>query len=210
MASVTRTTGTRGKARRSSVEENLQRAMERLIGKGASFTQLSVEQLTAEAGIARGTFYLHFRDKGELVAKLMQRVTEEITAAARLDAPETATRDDLRATVKAVVGLYRRHYAVMAAIVETAAYDPQVERLFQAMMRALIEVNRKALQRRRRAGAKDDGVPALTPDVVTWAFERACHQLIRGRKAAQIEALVEALTHIVWASIYAEPGRSGT
>ena len=203
MASVTRRTGARGKAQRRSVEDNLERALARLVDGGASFTQLSVEALAAEAGIARATFYLHFRDKGELVAKLMQRVTEEITAAARLDAPETATRDDLRATVAAVVALYRRHYAVMAAIVETAAYDPQVARLFQAMMRTLIEVNRKALVRRRAAGLVADDVPALTPDVVTWAFERACHQLIRVRRRAQVEALVEALTHIVWTAIYA-------
>jgi AcrR family transcriptional regulator len=202
MASVTRRTGTRGKAQRSSVEENLERALARLVGKGSSFTQLSVEALAAEAGIARATFYLHFRDKGELVAKLMQRVTEEITAAARLESPETATREDLRATVAAVVALYRRHYALMAAIVETAAYDPEVERLFQAMMRTLVEVNRKALVRRRQAGLVAHDVPALTPDVVTWAFERACHQLVRSRKAAQAEALVDALTHILWAAIY--------
>lgn len=206
MPSVTRRTGARGQERRSTVEDNLQQAMERLLERGHSFTQVSVEQLAAEAGIARGTFYLHFRDKGELVARLMARVTDEITAAARLESPETAQRDDLRKTVKAVVDLYRRHYAVMAAIVETAAYDPHVENLFQAMMRTLIEVNRKALQRRKQAGVTPPGVPPLTPDVVTWAFERACHQLIRGRKRAQVTALVDSLTHILWTAIY-EPGR---
>lgn len=203
MPSVTRRTGARGSGRRGTVEENLQRAMERLLEKGHNFTQVSVEQLAAEAGIARGTFYLHFRDKGELVAKLMARVTQAITEAARLESPETAQRADVRATVKAVVSLYREHYAVMAAIVETAAYDPEVERLFQAMMATLVEVNRKAMSRRRQAGLLGANVPPLTPDVVTWAFERACHQLILGRKPAQVEALVESLTHIIWTSIYA-------
>lgn len=203
MRSVTRRTGERGSDRRMAVEESLQGAMERLLEKGSSFTQVSVEQLATEAGISRATFYLHFRDKGELVARLMARVTAEIIAASTLDSPETVTREALKKTVKAVVTAYHRHYAVMAAIVETAAYDEQVELLFREMMDQLVDVNRRALQRLKQAGRIPDDVVPQVAEVITWAFERSCHQLLRSRKPAQVNAASEALTHVIWNSLYA-------
>jgi len=202
MASVTRRTGTRGETQRLNVADRLQQAMEQLLEKGLGFTQVSVEELAAEAGIARATFYLHFRDKGELVARLMARVTTEIVEAATLRTPDRVTRGDLKKTVKAVVTTYQRHYAVMAAIVETSAYDPQVEAQFRKMMDQLVDVNRRAVQRLKQAGRLSADTPPQIADVITWAFERSCHQLTHGRKPTQINALIESLTHVIWSSMY--------
>ncbi|MGH8079289.1 MAG: TetR/AcrR family transcriptional regulator [Lysobacter sp.] len=210
MASVTRRTGERGNDRREVMEDRLQQAMERLLEKGSSFTQVSVEQLAVEAGIARATFYLHFRDKGELVSKLMAGVTQDVVAAAQLPS-EDVTREQLRAVIKKVVKLYLRHYAVMSAIVETAAYDAQVEQLFQKMMDRLCDVNRQMLQRRKQAGRIPADTPNQLADVLTWAFERSCHQLIHGRSAAQVNGVIDSLTLLLWTSLHApkredEPG----
>jgi AcrR family transcriptional regulator len=46
-------------------------AMERLLSQGQSFSALTVETLASEAGIARATFYLRFKDKSALVASLL-------------------------------------------------------------------------------------------------------------------------------------------
>lgn len=205
MASVTRSTGSRGDSRRAAVAENLQRAMERLLEQGVSFTQISVEQLAAEAGIARATFYLHFRDKGELVARLSASVTAEILEASTLRSPETVTRSELKKSVRAVLAIYQRHHAVLAAMVETSAYDSAVAQLFKEMMDRLIEVNRRTLTRLKQAGRPTSAHPAQLAEVITWAFERSGHQLIHGRKPAQLNAVAEALTHVIWSSIYA-PG----
>lgn len=205
MASVTRRTGTRGSDRRAAVGDKLQQAMERLLEKRVSFTQVSVELLASEAGISRATFYLHFRDKGELVARLMASVTADVVQAATLDEPEQVTRADLRKSVKAVVALHRRHYAVMAAIIETAAYDEQVEALFQDMMERLIEVNRGAIRHLKQAGRLSASVPLQVAETITWGFERSCHQMLRQASTAQVKALVDALTHVIWNSVYAVP-----
>lgn len=200
MASVTRSTGTRGMSRRSAIAERLEQAMERLLEQGQNFTRISIDQLATEAGIARATFYLHFRDKGELVARLAARVTDEIITAATLRAPECVTRPELKASVKAVLQIYQRHRAVLAAMVETAAYDTQVEALFATMMARLIEVNRRTVKRLKSLGRLPTEVPEQLADVVTWAFERSGGQLTQGRKS--LSGLTEALTHLIWSSIY--------
>lgn len=45
------------------------------------FSKISVRDLTEVAGINRGTFYLHFADKYELVEKMEQDVLDGLTAA---------------------------------------------------------------------------------------------------------------------------------
>jgi|CXWL01.1.fsa_nt_gi AcrR family transcriptional regulator len=202
MASVTRSTGKRGDVKRAAVADNLQAAMERLLEHGASFTQISVDALATEAGIARATFYLHFRDKGELVARLAARVTAEILEASTLRSPETVTRVELKKSVRAVLGIYHRHHAVLAAMVETSAYDADVAQLFRDMMERLIEVNRRTVLRLKQVGRLPADHPPQVAEVVTWAFERSGHQLIRGRSPAQLNAIAGALTHVIWNSIY--------
>lgn len=209
MPSITRRARARSPDTQAGVVEALVGAMERLIGQGHSFTALSVEQLAREAGIARSTFYLHFSDKGQLVHRLLQRIAEELSAAAGLwfAQPELTQREDLQAGIRSIVDVYERHHAVMTAVVETAAYDPEVAQLFHGMMDALVSESRRSLRRIQQSGkAHPDATPEVA-DVLTWMLERACYQLLKGRKPAQRERLAETLTHIAWTAMFA-PGKA--
>ena len=46
--------------RREQMERRLLDATERLMRDGASFTELSVDRLSGEAGISRASFYIYF------------------------------------------------------------------------------------------------------------------------------------------------------
>ncbi|MEU6203817.1 helix-turn-helix domain-containing protein, partial [Micromonospora musae] len=52
-----------GSDRRLSVEAQILAATERLLAEGESFTELGVQRIAREAGVARSTFYMHFADK---------------------------------------------------------------------------------------------------------------------------------------------------
>lgn len=204
MPSVTRRTRARAADTKAGVEESLLGAMERLLAAGQSFTSVSVEQLANEAGIARSTFYLHFRDKGDLVQRLMTQVTRELVAAAGtwFEKPEIAQRADLQAALRQIVEVYNQHRAVMRAVVETSAYDPNVARLFNGMMDNLVGESRRTLERIRRSGRASPGMTAEVADVLTWMVERACYQLLGGKTPAETERMVTSLTHIAWNAIY--------
>ena len=62
MPSVTRKPQVTRQQRREQMERRLLDATERLMGEGASFTELSVERLSTEAGISRASFYIYFED----------------------------------------------------------------------------------------------------------------------------------------------------
>src|SRR5689334_4756637 len=75
MPSVTRRASD-GTNRRAVVEAKILKATEQLLVGGASFTGLGVQRLAAEAGIPRSTFYLHFRDKTELLLRLIDTLAD--------------------------------------------------------------------------------------------------------------------------------------
>lgn len=204
MPSITRRAKPRVAVPAANVEELLIGAMERLVDAGQSFTSVSVEELAREAGIARSTFYLHFRDKGELVQSLMQRVMTEVLAAVAgwFAQPQVPDRPALRAAIAGVVAAYQQHRAVMLAAVETAAYDPDVARIFDDKMQIMARQTRRAVEGVARAKGATAPLPEVS-DILVWALERSCHQLLGNKTPAQVERIVDALTHVCWHSLYA-------
>ncbi|MGA3253246.1 MAG: TetR family transcriptional regulator, partial [Mycobacterium sp.] len=60
MPSVTRKPQANREQRREQLERRLLDATERLMSEGASFTEISVDRLSTEAGISRASFYIYF------------------------------------------------------------------------------------------------------------------------------------------------------
>ena len=64
------------------MERRLLDATERLMSEGASFTEISVDRLSTEAGISRASFYIYFDDKGHLLRRLAGQVFGDLAAGA--------------------------------------------------------------------------------------------------------------------------------
>ena len=83
MPSVTRKPQANRQERRELIERRLLAATDRLMGGGASFTELSVDRLATEAGISRASFYVYFEDKGHLLRRLTGQVFDDLADGAR-------------------------------------------------------------------------------------------------------------------------------
>src|SRR5215213_596988 len=82
MPSVTRRRPANREARRDDARGRLLAAVERLIANGDSFTEISVERMVAEAGMARSTYYVYFADNGDLLRAWFAEITDELREAA--------------------------------------------------------------------------------------------------------------------------------
>ena len=125
VASVTRKSPSGRAARRDELRGRLLGVVERLLGEGDTFTEISVERMVAEAGIARSTFYVYFEDKGDLLEAWFGEITAELrTRPPAWWQPRAATGvPRLRAALATIVPTYRPHTTLMAAMYDTAAYD---------------------------------------------------------------------------------------
>jgi len=193
-------------ADRPRIEDKLLAAMEKLLAKGGGFSSVSIEQLMAAAGLARATFYLHFRDKGELLTRLMERVRQEIVVSAGLwfQHAELAQREDMRRALVGILGVYRKHHVIIDAVVETASRDAQVARLWRETMEGLCAESRSAVLALRQAGRASEAATPLLADLLTWSVNHCALQYGRRLRGAQLEKLADALTHICWNAIVSD------
>jgi AcrR family transcriptional regulator len=205
MPSVTRSARQGGKDSRKAIEDSLMQATERLLGDGHRFTEVSVEQLAREAGISRSTFYVYFRDKGDLIGRLTARVADQLVDAFERwwRVAADASIEDLREAVSAVLAVYEVHQAVLAALVETATYDPVATEVFSNTMAEFSRTTRSAIDAIRGAGRAHSDLPDELPEVLTYTVERSVYLLARGAGDEQRERLADALTHVIWHAIYA-------
>lgn len=210
MPSITRTrTADSQDARRPAIEERLLEATETLLADGTPYTRLSVGKLCREAGIARSTFYVYFRDKGDLVAHLAERMVGQLSAAASAWWEPGSDREDLLAATRRLVMLYREHTALFAALTETAAYDADLRALQEEIVRRHASPLRELIEHGRREGAGVRDVPATeTVSALAWMLQGSCYHLAPDAPDAEVDRLAEALTSIIWHALYPDPAPS--
>lgn len=155
----------------------------------------------------RATFYLHFRDEGALIARLIDLIEDEVVGAGGLwfEHAEDASYADLRAALERFLAAYAKHHAILAAAAETAPYDAGVAKLYQRMLGRFIAETRRAITRIAAAGRAHTPLPAMLAEMLAWSANHCyvAHANALGR--AERRAFVDALTHVVWHAIFAPP-----
>lgn len=187
----------------SQVEESLLIAVERLLERGQSFASLTVAQMTQEAGIGRATFYLHFKDKGELVQRLMQRLTQEVVVNAGVwfQGGQVDPRS-MQLALRGIVTTFKKHAAILSAISDTAPQDRAVAQAHQKMMQALCALSRKAIASARRQGTATPQANAELADLLTLSIEAYCAKHIQHIDGKQLDSLIDKVSHICGRAIF--------
>lgn len=209
MASVTRSPQAKREharqQRREQMERQLLDATERLMRDGASFTELSVDRLSTEAGISRASFYIYFEDKGHLLRRLAGQVFADLADSADRWWRVAWRRnpDDVRTAMAALVTTYRRHEAVLVALNEMAAYDPVVGATYHNLLTAITGRLVRIIEDGQADGSIRPELPAATTaSALTWMVERACQQNLPAESADYDAELAATLAEIIWNTLY--------
>lgn len=203
MASVTRKSRISRAGRRPEVTAALLENVERLL-KEESWTDLSIERICAESGVARSTFYLFFEDQGHLLTVLADSALEAITGAGEgwWSLPRDAEREDLVKAVENIFDAYAEHGVLLPAVVEAASYDARVrEHLNDSLERSFAAVT-DHIARGQAEGWMD---PALDADDIahwlSWMGESGLRTMLhRGERPTR--RMIEAYVGIVWNVLY--------
>lgn len=206
MPSITRRAPPKEAARKISVEDRLLAAVESLAREGQSFTSLSIDQLASKAGVSRGTFYLHFNNKSNLVAKLLDRIRAEILTSIDVwyEVGADIHRSQMDDATAGMLRVLRRHNAVLSAVGETAAYDPEVKALLAQIVG---EIARRSQKTMKAVGASGKAHAEATPkmiELLVWFVYHGGLECARDASDAEIKRLAHVFGHIFSASMFAK------
>ncbi|GIF51341.1 TetR family transcriptional regulator [Asanoa ferruginea] len=203
------------RARRDESQESGTELRERILDalhellRERTFDTLSVAEIISAAGISRASFYFYFAGKQAALAELVRRAVGAGHEAAQPWVQATAgPRETLRAGVDAGAGLWLANAAVLRAIVESWASDPQLRELWLAQMATFTEAAITRIEADRQAdpavAARLAGVdvPALAASL-TWTGERLYYLAACGVPPFDDRAvLVDTLTHLWVSALY--------
>lgn len=184
--------------------------VEQHLRSGATYADINVANVAAEAGISRSTFYSYFVDKTNLLRTWYVEFTQVVLGAAQqwwsLDA--TATKADVRDALEHIIDAYRPHPELMAATHEAIGTDHGVREAVAGSMRQYIDGLRAHIETGQAAGFIDPGLPAYeTAYWLQWMAERGLHMTARRDPETGPTQMTEAYASIVWNTLYAATHR---
>jgi len=192
--------------RRSLLARHFVEAVEPLLEAGESYSEISVERLITAVDISRSTFYVYFDDKGDLLRAMAEDVTRDLAEAGSswFELPTDATKDDLRNALRPLFDTYRRHQTLLGAITEAASYDARVREQHLLLVAEAVAGLEDHIKTQQRAGAAAPELdPVRTAKWLTWMHERGLYQMVGQASAAEVRRLLDAMTDLVWRTLYA-------
>ncbi|HEY3514682.1 MULTISPECIES: TetR family transcriptional regulator [Kribbella] len=202
-------------ARRDDPQQNGAELRDRILAalrellRERTFETLSVAEIITAAGVSRASFYFYFAGKQAVLAELVrQAVGAGHQAAQPWVRAQAGPRQTLRAGIEAGADLWLSNAAVLRAIVESWASDPQLRELWLAQMATFTEATIARIDADRASdpavAAKLEGVdvPALAA-TLTWTGERLYYLAACGIPPFDDRTvLIDTLTHLWLSSLY--------
>jgi AcrR family transcriptional regulator len=165
------------------------------------FRELTVDDLMRRTGLSRPSFYVYFRDRHDLILKVVEHIGGELFAMSERWYKGTGDGPTLvRDAIDGVVGVFAEHGPVLRALADAAADDPRVEAAYTALLQRFVDATARHIEAEVAAGRILPLDPIQTATALTWMMERYL-QLSLGRgPLVPVEQIAAALTTI-WSRV---------
>lgn len=162
------------------------------------YHEATIDDIVAEAGVARGTFYLYFEDKRAVFAELIDRFSAKITVAILRIDPEDAGRtvaEQARENIRAIVGVCLAERAMTKVLLtDVGRVDPAFERKLFTFYDTVVQMLAESLRNGQALGIVADGEPRVLAVLTIGALKELLYQAVTlGLAEESAEALTEQI-----------------
>jgi AcrR family transcriptional regulator len=187
----------RRRRRREESERQILDAAEALL-RERPYRDLTVDDVMAAAGQSRTAFYRHFRDRQDLIIRLLSDFAAELfeTTSTWTAGSGDPVAESGKSTAS-LVSAWAQHGPLLRAIGEAASYDDEVERVYRGLLRVFVDATVERVERDAAAGR------AVVPDIretaiaLCWMTERYLSITFDRPGAGDVTRATEVL-HAIW------------
>ena len=167
------------------------------------FREINVEEVMRRTGLKRPAFYVHFRDRHDLVLRVAQRIGRQLFAMSNHWLQGDNPGDDLRAALEGLVSVYRQHGPVLRAITDAATTDERVDRAYRAIIEDFVAASARHIRAEQSSGRIDPSIDVEeTARALTLLDERYLSESFGRTPQADPELVVRVLHNIWMATLY--------
>jgi AcrR family transcriptional regulator len=167
------------------------------------FRELTVDEVMARTTLSRPSFYVYFRDRRQLVLRVLERIGNELFVMAdRWLEGTSEPRADARAAVEGVAAVYAEHGPVLGAIADAASYDSDVERIYRALVNRFVDATAARIEKEIASGLIEPLDARETARALVWMNERYLTDSLGRIPQEPLDTVVETLWSIWTRTLY--------
>jgi AcrR family transcriptional regulator len=184
-------------ARREIIE-----AAERLL-RERPFRELTVDEVMRRTGLSRPSFYVYFKDRHELVLRMVEHIGGEILKVANRWYESDGGAETLREGLRGVAAVYDAHGPVLRALADAAVEDTSVEEAYAELMHTFVAVTTEHIVGEVAAGRISPVHDAHeTSKALVWMTERYLYHSLGSYGKVSLARVLETLTAVWSRTLY--------
>jgi TetR/AcrR family transcriptional regulator, ethionamide resistance regulator len=166
--------------------------------------ELTIDEVMSETSLSRPAFYVYFRDRHELVLRLIERLAAELWEMSdRWLKGSGDPREDLRAAIDGVTSAYARHGPVLRAYADAAADDPAVEETYRGLVERFIDATANHIRTESRTGLVAGLNARRTAAALVWMNERYLSTCLGSEPQVRPRDVADTLYNVWLRTLYA-------
>ena len=166
------------------------------------FRELTVDEVMRRTELSRPSFYVYFRDRHELVLRVVQHIFQNLLAPSNTWLEGGGGVDALREALDGVIHVYEDHAHVLRALADAAADDMAVSEAYHGLINNFRDLVRDKIERCQELGEMEamDGLQVASS--LLWANERYLYFSFAPDSQVSRDTVVETM-FLVWSrSLY--------
>jgi AcrR family transcriptional regulator len=165
------------------------------------FRELTVDEVMRRTELSRPSFYVHFRDRHDLVLRVVERLGGEVFAMSdRWLAGTDDGRVAAREAIGGIVRVFAEHGPVLRALADAATDDPRVEEAYNSLLDGFIAATAEHIDEEIAAGHVLPMDARESATALVWMMERYL-QLSLGRPPLTDPAKVAETLTTIWTRV---------
>src|SRR3954471_9405561 len=132
-------------------EREILEAAERLM-RERPFREVTVDEVMRHTGLKRPAFYVHFRDREDLVLRITQLIGAELFEMTDRWLQGDQPDEDLRSALNGVAAVFVDHGPVLRALADAATSDAAVETVYRTLVQGFIDATARHIREEQAAG----------------------------------------------------------